>query len=276
MAINKALIPAAGLGTRMKPLTDALPKELLPLGRRTALQHILSELAEAGISAAQIVSSPKKALMNAAVERLTALNQDLKISTAMQDPPLGLGHAVLQGEAFAAGEPILVALGDSLLSPNEAGSLSRACADLYLKEKADAVILFGEVPEADVSLYGIADPETDGPTFKLKGIIEKPAASDAPSRLAIFGRYILSPSIFDYLRRVVPDKKGEIQLTSAFEAMLRDGKTILGLRLDSSLRRYDLGSISGYYEAFVDFALSDESLGSGFESALKSAVQKRP
>lgn len=273
MAIGKAVIPAAGLGTRMRPLTDALPKELLPLGQKTALQHILDEISGAGLVSAQIISSPNKKILNDAIERLSLAAGGPRLSIKMQDPPRGLGDAVLQAEHFSEGEPFAVALGDSLLLPDRAPETLRRLVETYENERADAAILFSEVPENEVGLYGIADPDSDREIFKLRGIIEKPDCGAAPSRLAVVGRYVLSPAVFSFLRAVKPDKKGEIQLTSAFEAMIRDGKKIVGLRMARSDKRSDIGSMRGYCAAFVDFALCDPALKGEFKTHIKGVTR---
>jgi UTP--glucose-1-phosphate uridylyltransferase len=182
----------------------------------------------------------------------------------------GLGDAVLCGENFAGEEPFLVALGDSILGLHAVSRAVSRMADVFDSKRASCVIAVEEVPREETSHYGIVQPE-NGPddVFRIVNLIEKPAPQDAPSNLAIAGRYIFSPVIFDQIRRVQPDHRGEIQLTNAIQFLCEEGRRVIAVKLAPEEKRYDIGNFPSYFESFVEFALADPVYGDEFRRTLE-------
>ena len=245
----KALIPAAGHGTRFLPVTRVVPKEMLPVGSKPAIHLIVEEALAAGADEVVIVISPEKEIIRRYFDGDAALAP--RIRWACQTEQKGLGHAVLQGAPLLAGEtePILVLLGDALVSgvpPSAAmAAISRAHGGI-------SVVGLEEVPLEKVSRYGIVKGvQTDARTWKLDDLVEKPAPEAAPSRLAIAGRYLLDPAIFDLLATQTPGHGGEIQLTDAIRRLLAV-KPVYGYRYPG--RRHDIGNPAGYLETLKAFA----------------------
>jgi UTP--glucose-1-phosphate uridylyltransferase len=174
---------------------------------------------------------------------------------------LGLGHAISCARSFVGEQPFVVALGDSIIGMHAESDVVRRMTACYEQTGADAVIAFEEVSPSEVSQYGIARPKSDGDLFEIADLIEKPSPQEAPSTLAIAARYVLSPAIFDALDRTKRGKGGEIQLTDAIRAVIREGGRAYGVRLAPGERRYDIGNFEAYFEAFVAFALADPRHG---------------
>jgi UTP--glucose-1-phosphate uridylyltransferase len=188
----------------------------------------------------------------------------------------GLGDAVLCGENFAGEEPFVVALGDSILGLHANSQAVSKMAELFETRHASCVIAVEEVPQDQTIHYGIVKP-ADGniaDSLRIATLVEKPKPSEAPSNLAIAGRYVFSPLIFDMIRRVQPDSKGEIQLTDAIQLMCEEGKRVLAFRLPPSERRYDIGNFPSYFETFVEFALADPLYGECFRASLERMLKK--
>ncbi len=282
----QAIIPVAGLGTRMLPISQAVPKELLPLGKKPALQWVAEELAAAGVDRIGLVTSEYKRdigrifATDSAIAESVAHRPELRsllwssgpwqrvsFQTLIQSPQLGLGHAVLCGRAALQHGPFVVALGDCVLGMAGETATVQHMIRLFDAESADAVIAFQIVPPSLVSRYGIARPgnelecDADRRAFHVDGLVEKPAVESAPSLYAVAGRYLFSHRIFGFLERVAPDSRGEIQLTSAIENLIRDGGKVLGITLASGEERFDLGNYRSWSRAFVRFAgLEDPDL----------------
>ena len=174
---------------------------------------------------------------------------------------LGLGHAVLCARSFVGNQPFVVALGDSIIGLNAESDIVQRMQTCFDEKQCEAVIAFEEVPDAEVHLYGVADPKDEGEFFELADVIEKPSLDEAPSNLAIAARYIFTPAIFDALEQIEPGKNGEIQLTDAIRLLIQQGKRVYGVRLRPNERRYDIGNFDSYFRAFVEFALADEKHG---------------
>ena len=255
----KALIPAAGHGTRFLPVTRVVPKEMLPVGSKPAIQLIVEEALAAGADEVVIVSSPEKEIIRRYFDGDPALAT--RIRWACQTEQKGLGHAVLQGAPLLADEkePILVLLGDALVS-GEAPSAAMAAISRSLANAS--VVGLEEVPLEKVSRYGIVRGEpirksgtlaasAEGSVDRLDDLVEKPAPEAAPSRLAIAGRYLLDPAVFDLLATQTPGHGGEIQLTDAIRRLLAD-KPVYGYRYPG--RRHDIGNPAGYLETLKAFA----------------------
>lgn len=245
----KALIPAAGHGTRFLPVTRVVPKEMLPIGSKPAIHLIVEEALAAGADEVVIVISPEKEIIRRYFDGDPALAA--RIRWALQTEQRGLGHAVLQGASLLASEvePILVLLGDALVSGE---APSAAMAALSCAHGNASVVGLEEVSPEKVSRYGIVKGEQAADrVWKLDDLIEKPAPETAPSRLAIAGRYLLDPAIFDLLATQTPGHGGEIQLTDAIRRLLAE-KPVYGYRYPG--RRHDIGNPPGYFETLKAFS----------------------
>lgn len=278
--MNKAVIPVAGLGTRLLPATKSQPKEMLPVGRKPIVQYIVEELIRIGIEEILFITGPGKTsienhfgtnyeliqtLREKGKEELLAELEFDRIPAhyyyTHQRQLLGLGHAVLCARSFVDNEPFAVALGDSIIGLNAQSEIVRRMQQCFDEKGCAAVIAFEEVPDNEVCQYGIAQPKTNGEFFELSDIIEKPDLDQAPSNLAVAARYIFTPHIFAALDRTEPGKGGEIQLTDAIRLLIKDGEKVCGVRLSSGERRYDIGNFESYFRAFTEFALADEKYG---------------
>ena len=274
-----AVVPVAGLGTRLLPLTKTQPKEMLPVGRKPVVHHIVEELIENDIDQILFITGASKAsienyfdldesLVNMLRERgkehlLADLQLDyapIKYYFTRQRQLLGLGHAVLCARDFVADQPFTVALGDSIIRGGDAKLLSRmqTCFD---ENECVAVVAFETVPKSEVFRYGIAHPKTEDDIFELTDIVEKPSVDNAPSQLAVAARYIFTPVIFDALERITPGAGGELQLTDAIRLLIAEGHRVCGVRLTDDEIRFDIGNYASFYRAFVEFALTDPTYG---------------
>ena len=290
-AIDVAVIPVAGLGTRLLPATKSQPKEMLPVGRKPVVQYVVEELTRVGITRVLFVTGPGKASIENHFDRNAELVQMLRESGkeellaalefdrstvryfyTRQRELLGLGHAVSCARSFVGNQPFVVALGDSIIGMHAESDVVQRMTDCYHEREAAAVIAFEEVPNDEVSQYGIAKPRTDDELFEILDLVEKPSAREAPSNLAIAARYVLSPAIFDALAQTRRGKGGEIQLTDAIRAVIRNGGRAYGVRLRPEERRYDIGNFEAYFEAFVEFALADPTHGPAVRRHLLKAL----
>jgi UTP--glucose-1-phosphate uridylyltransferase len=285
--VRKALIPAAGRGTRFLPLTKAVPKELAPIVTTPALEFVVAEAAGVHIENVLLVVSAGKSAINvyfgpnidleAALEakgdsdglaRVRRPAELAAIDYVDQRFPRGLGDAVAQGEDFAAGEPIAVLLPDDLI--DERDELLGPMLDVYA-EHGGIVLGLLDVPRADIGKYGCvvpaagADPHAD--VVPLRDLVEKPDPDQAPSTLAIIGRYVLPPQIFDALRDTTPGAGGEIQLTDAMRDLCRAGTPVHGVVFRG--RRYDTGDRLDYVKAVVQLAVRDRDIGADFRAWLR-------
>jgi UTP--glucose-1-phosphate uridylyltransferase len=290
-AIDIAVIPVAGLGTRLLPATKSQPKEMLPVGRKPVVQYVVEELTRVGITRVLFVTGPGKASIENHFDRNAELVQMLRESGkeellaaleydrsavqyfyTRQRELLGLGHAVSCARSFVGNRPFVVALGDSIIGMHAESDVVQRMTRCYHEREAAAVIAFEEVPLSEVSQYGIAKPKTDDELFEIEDLVEKPSAREAPSNLAIAARYVLSPAIFEVLAQTRRGKGGEIQLTDAIRALIRDGGRAYGVRLRPDERRYDIGNFEAYFEAFVEFALADPTHGPAVRRHLLKAL----
>jgi UTP--glucose-1-phosphate uridylyltransferase len=290
-ALDVAVIPVAGLGTRLLPATKSQPKEMLPVGRKPVVQYVVEELTRVGTTQVLFVTGPGKASIENHFDRNAELVQMLRESgkeellaaleydrTAVQyfytrqRELLGLGHAVSCARSFVGNRPFVVALGDSIIGMHAESDVVQRMTRCYHEREAAAVIAFEEVPLSEVSQYGIAKPKTDDDLFEIEDLVEKPSAREAPSNLAIAARYVLSPAIFEVLAQTRRGKGGEIQLTDAIRALIRDGGRAYGVRLRPDERRYDIGNFEAYFEAFVEFALADPTHGPAVRRHLLKAL----
>ncbi len=280
MKITHAIIPTAGFGTRMLPLSKAVPKELLPLGNRPAIAYVIEEAVSAGIKNIVLVNHAQKTAIEnyfdvnseldtqlrakgkeTLADSLNFLPSDVSITSVRQGKPLGLGHAVLQGRAVVGDKPFAVLLPDVVLDPFT-GGYGRDNLAFMLARFADtgrSQILVDPVADSDIHKYGIAqlankEMITKGDSnqvFDVQGFVEKPSLEVAPSNLAVVGRYVFDNAIFDYLAKTTPSVGGEIQLTDAIDALIgTQGMDVVTMTGDS----FDAGDMKSYLKAFMHFA----------------------
>ena len=283
--ITRAVIPAAGLGTRFLPATKAIPKEMLPVVDKPAIQYVVEEAYSAGFSDLLLITGDNKgALVDhflqspALEERLNArgdtdrlaalrnLHKLPKLHTVRQESPRGLGDAVLTAAEQIGDHPFAVLLGDDLIEPSE--MLWQQMLEVY-REHGGSVLALMEVPDSDVSKYGIAQVSAN-PPLRVTDLIEKPSKADAPSNLAIIGRYILSPEIFSVLRHTSVGKGGEVQLTDAISTLARDERIGGPVHaVVARVRRFDTGDRLSYLKTVVEFAARRDDVGPEFTEWLK-------
>jgi UTP--glucose-1-phosphate uridylyltransferase len=287
--IKSAIIPVAGHGTRLLPATKSQPKEMLPVARKPIVQYVVEELVSNGIQQMLFVTGRNKSSIENHFDHDPDLfrtlsegnKQDLlkeldfvalkaNFFYTRQRLQKGLGDAVLCGENFAGEEPFLVALGDSILGLHALSRAVSRMSDVYDSKRASCVIAVEEVPHEETRHYGIVQPEDGtGDVFRIINLVEKPDPKAAPSNLAIAGRYIFSPVIFDMIRRVEPDSRGEIQLTNAIQFLCEEGRRVMAVKLTREEKRYDIGNFPSYFESFVEFALADPVYGAEFRRVLE-------
>ena len=256
--IRKAIIPAAGLGTRFKPITKTFPKEMLPIIDKPCLEYIIEEAVLSGIEEIILIISKKKLAIKEYFGNIFEFSgKVVRISYAYQEEQLGLGHAVLMTKELVGGEPFACLLGDDLFV-NEYPVLKQLI-DEHVKTNC-TILGTMAINLKDSNKYGICEKENqkdNAKTVKLKSVVEKPDAKLAPSNLAISGRYILLPSIFSYLKSQTPGVGGEIQLT---DAILRQMNEVNSYAYKIDGKRYDIGKKDGFVEATIDFALKRDFL----------------
>ena len=286
--IRKAVIPAAGFGTRFLPETKAMPKEMLPIVDKPTIQYIVEEIKASGIDQILIISGHAKRAIEDHFDSSPELEQHLyesgkmdllrevrkvasvKIHYTRQQYMRGLGDAILCAKDFIDGEPFGVILGDDVVYNANGEPALRQLMDQY--EKTGGTVIGCQVVKPEqVSSYGIVDGvKTDDPNLlKIKDMIEKPSVEEAPSRFAALGRYVITPEVFDVLEQTKPGKGGEIQLTDALRVMARNGSVYA---YNFTGKRYDTGNKLGYLKATVEFALRRPDLGPQFREYLKKLL----
>lgn len=284
MKVRKAIIPAAGLGTRFLPATKAQPKEMLPIVDKPTIQYIIEEAVASGIEEILIITGRNKKCIEDHFDKSVELEMELEknhkedllelvrgisdiadIHYIRQKEPKGLGHAILCAKAFVGNEPFAVLLGDDVVD-SEVPCLKQLM-DCY-KEYKTSILGVQTVNEKDVNKYGIVDGiHIEDRVYKVKKLVEKPAVEEAPSNVAILGRYIITPQIFDVLANTEPGKGGEIQLTDALETLI-ENEAMYAYNFEG--RRYDVGDKLGFLQATVEFALKKEELREPFIEYLNS------
>lgn len=286
--IRKAVIPAAGFGTRFLPETKAMPKEMLPIVDKPTIQYIVEEIKASGIEQILIISGHAKRAIEDHFDSSPELEQHLyesgkmdllrevrkvasvKIHYTRQQYMRGLGDAILCTKDFIDGEPFGVILGDDVVYNANGEPALRQLMDQY--EKTGGTVIGCQVVRPEmVSSYGIVDgkPTDDPNLLKVKDMIEKPSMEEAPSRFAALGRYVITPEVFDVLEQTKPGKGGEIQLTDALRVMARNGSVYA---YNFTGKRYDTGNKLGYLKATVEFALRRPDLGPQFREYLKKLL----
>jgi UTP--glucose-1-phosphate uridylyltransferase len=290
--ITKAVIPAAGLGTRFLPATKATPKEMLPVVDRPAIQYVVEEAAAAGLTDVLLVTGRNKRPLEDHFDRAYELEEalaakhDEKRLQAVRAPselaamyyvrqgdPRGLGHAVLCGAQHVGDQPFAVLLGDDLIDPRD--PLLTRMIDVQ-RRRGGSVVALIEVDSEQVGLYGCAavEPTGEDDVVRVTGLVEKPPPGEAPSNLAVIGRYVLEPGIFDALRRTPPGRGGEIQLTDALATLTEgDGAGPVHAVVFRG-RRYDTGDRGDYLRTIVRLACERDDLGPEFRDWLRLFVEK--
>jgi UTP--glucose-1-phosphate uridylyltransferase len=274
MAIRKAVIPAAGLGTRFLPATKAVPKEMLPVVDTPAIQYVVEEAVRAGLNDVLMITGRGKRPLEDHFDRAVELERALadkgdtarletvqrstdlaQVHYVRQGDPKGLGHAVLTAEGHVGHEPFAVLLGDDLVDPRD--PLLEQMLEVQQREGGSVVALM-EVEPSQISLYGCAAVSGEGDVVKITGLVEKPPADEAPSNLAVIGRYVLSPQVFEVLHRTKPGRGGEIQLTDAIQELV-SLEPVHGVVFRG--RRYDTGDRLDYLKTVIRLASEREDLG---------------
>ncbi|PXV70023.1 UTP--glucose-1-phosphate uridylyltransferase GalU [Halanaerobium congolense] len=288
MKIKKAVIPAAGWGTRLLPATKAQPKEMLPIVDKPAIQYMVEEAVAAGIEDILIITSKNKQSIEDHFDKSQALelvlekqgktellqevrdiSQMITIHAVRQKEQKGLGHAIYCAKTFVGDEPFAVLLGDDIIHSKE--PVIKQMIKVY-EEKETAILGCQTVAKKDVNKYGIVDfSQKEGDIYKVEDLIEKPALAEAPSELAILGRYIITPDIFEILENTPPGKGGEIQLTDALKTLL-DKRAVYGYDFEG--KRYDIGNKMGFLKTTVELALAREDLGPEFREYLKGIAKE--
>lgn len=288
MKVRKAVIPVAGLGVRFLPYTKTQPKEMLPIVDKPALQYIIEEAVESGIKEILLVTGKGKGAIEDYFDRAVELEvvlekrgnirllEEIKriselanIYYVRQKEPLGLGHAIFCAKSFVGNEPFAVLLGDDII--HAAKPCLKQMLEVYEKFQTN-IVGVQKVPWCDVTKYGIVHGEKMGERlYKVKDLIEKPLEKEAPSNIAILGRYILSSVIFDVLENVQPGVGEEIQLTDALRKLI-ESERIYAYNFVG--KRYDVGNKQGFLEAIVEFALRREDLREDFWSYLMKIVKE--
>ena len=269
-----AVVPAAGFGTRLRPLTDAIAKEMLPVGRKLALERIVEELRAAGMRRIVFVLSPAK---EPVIRKHFGDGIDgADFAYALQPEMRGLGDAVGRAEPFIpAGQSFVVALGDAVFEEATPGAITTRLADRFAAGGDCAVgLIVQKVARDRISRYGVVKPAGEaGPdAFAISDIVEKPAPDDAPSDYAAAARYALTPDIFAVLRQTLPGKGGEIQLTDAMRTLLQQGRGGVAVPLLPGETRHDIGGLDSYFKAFAAFALRDPDGGDGLRDYLRQQL----
>lgn len=302
MPITKAVIPVAGLGTRLLPTTKALPKEMLPVGRYPIIQHVVEELVAAGLQQQLFVSNRTKVAIENHLDDYSELMLHLELNGGErrevsrfdyrkrgvefffvrqqvpmgQTKPLGTGDAVATAEHFVGNDHFAVAFGDSIIRSPDGDPLLRRMVRSHLENGSDCTIAAYEVAPERARDYGILVPvagEENANDCRLQGILEKPTPEQTSSRLAVSARYLFSPLIFDKIRQVAPAPSGEIYLTDAIAALISEGRTVRAVRLAEGEKRHDIGNHAAYYETFLDYALEDPEYGERLAAYLRAKLE---
>ncbi|MCX7794331.1 MAG: UTP--glucose-1-phosphate uridylyltransferase GalU [Thermodesulfovibrionales bacterium] len=290
-SVTKAVLPAAGLGTRFLPATKASPKEMLPIVDKPMIQYSVEEALSCGINEFIIITGKHKRTIEDHFDSAFELEENLRkkgkrdllekimilnhidFAYIRQRNPLGLGHAILCAMPFVKEEPFAVLLSDDVIDPKE--TLLKDMIELYKKYRSP-VIALEKVPRSEVHKYGVVafknageEKGLKGRVFKITDLVEKPSPELAPSNLAIIGRYILTPDIFEHLKKLKPGKGGEIQLTDGLKSLLKE-REIYGYLFNG--KRYDAGSKLGFLQATVELGLKHPELARDFRKYLKGLL----
>ena len=291
--VDLAVMPVAGLGTRLWPLTKSQPKELLPLGRKPVVEYIIEELVLSGIRRFLFVTGRGKVSIENHLKSNGKSTNHLRKSGQRgiggdwrigqpgreyiftgQEEQLGLGHAVKCAAPLVGDRPFALALGDMIIGLHAQSRILGRMIETFEKSRADAVIALGKVAPSDVVHYGIAQPwGRIGPVFELADVVEKPRVEEARSCLAVAGRYVFGTGIFRLLEETPPDNRGEIQLTDAIRTLIFKGGKVVGMQLAPGEQFFDIGNFKSYFQAFCQFALADQEYGPCLRQFVRGLVK---
>ncbi|MHB8693801.1 MAG: UTP--glucose-1-phosphate uridylyltransferase [Solirubrobacteraceae bacterium] len=288
-SITAAVIPVAGLGTRLLPATRSQPKEMLPVLDKPVVQYVVEELAAAGVSRVLFVTGRRKRAIEDHFDHDPELGgavpgSGLEFMYTRQPRPLGLGDALARGASFAAGGPVVVALGDSIIEEDQPGAVIQRLVQAFGPAGPSAcggapvcaAIAVAEVPDARVSSYGIVVPASalvervratiepypaPAPAFEASDLVEKPDPGAVESRFAVMGRYVLSAAVLSELAGTPADASGEVQLADAIRARIAAGERVVAVPLLADEHRHDIGTPAGYAKVFLRYALHDPRFG---------------
>lgn len=288
--IKKAVIPVAGLGTRLLPLTKGMPKEMLPVGRKPTIHHVVDELAEAGVNQILFITARHKRTIEDYFDHDADLESrlrdqgkhdladsivmpDIRFMSIRQSKPAGNGDAVLLARDFVGADPAVIAWGDAVIYTPKGRNAVRRMVEVHEQQQAACTIAVEIVPEEKVSRYGIVHPiYASDEAFPIDDLIEKPTLAEAPSRYAVSARYICNPDIMPALEHTPPGRDGELWLVDAIRTLLSEGKKVWCVPIGADGRRYDIGSPRTYWEACADFALNDPEEGGAFRDYLHARL----
>ena len=292
--IEKAVVPVAGLGTRMLPATKSQPKEMLPVGRKPVVQYVVEELAHQGLKDVLFVTGWKKRAIEdhfdespELVERLTGRRQwelldvlntqapGMNFYYVRQRTPKGLGDAVAHARRFVGKEQFVVALGDAIIYGEAYSDLLRRMMDVHLRYGPAATVAVERLEEEELRMYGVVQPadgeDPEAGDFAISDIVEKPPAGEAPSLFAVAARYVFDPVIFQAIERT-PPVHGEVGLSHAIRTLLKMGAPVRCVALRPEERRFDIGNFGSYFRAFLFFALRDPEYGPSLRAFLREEI----
>ena len=288
MQVTRAIVPAAGMGTRLYPVTKSQPKEMLPLGTRPVIQGVAEEAVAAGISDMLIITGTGKGAIEEHFDPEAGLSPEeapengppaidpssIQFYYTRQAEKRGLGDAISYGAKFASGEHFAVLLGDCVIEGTEAGGPLKRLVEAHIAHEAQISIVLQYVDLEATRRYGIIAPGPilDEDIFEMADIVEKPGPQETPGRFAVAARYVFSPVLFEYITGLAPGVGGEIQLTDAIRAMLRDGHRGIGVPLREGERRLDVGNFESYSRAFFRAMICDESYGEDLRGYAKKLL----
>jgi UTP--glucose-1-phosphate uridylyltransferase len=280
--ITDAVIPVAGLGTRLLPATRSQPKEMLPVVDKPVVQYVVEELVGAGIQRVLFVTGRRKRAIEDHFDADPELGAGplidpgtgLQVLYTRQARPAGLGDAIRYGAGFADGAGVVVALGDSIVQRprHVAPGIVTRLIDAYAAGGVSAAIAVEEVPDEAVRRYGIVVGEQQGGLIEVERVLEKPSADAVESRLAVAARYVLGPTVFEALRETQPDASGEVQLADALMQLMAAGERVVALKLADGERRHDIGTVESYCAAFLEYALTDPRVGPGLRQQAAALI----
>ncbi|MCX7642967.1 MAG: UTP--glucose-1-phosphate uridylyltransferase [Armatimonadetes bacterium] len=283
--VRLAVVPAAGVGSRLLPLTKAQPKEMLPLGRKPVLHHVIEELAAADVRDILLITGRRKRsvedyfdedgdLRHFGPDRApTAEKLGVNLAYMRQPQPLGSGHAIKLAASFTGNEPFLVAYGDCVIWETPKGSLVRKMVNAYEQFNPAAIVAVQKVARSEVQNYGVvAVGRWEGDVARVTKVVEKPTPNDAPSCYAIAARYLFTPKVYEALDAVKP-ARGEWQLTDAIQKLIEWGETVLCVRLGEG-KRLDVGNFLNYCLAFLHAALHDPEMGQRLRREIRKMLRQ--
>ena len=301
MRVRKVVIPVAGLGTRLLPTTRALPKEMLPVGKYPAIQHVVEEMAAANLKKCLFITSHSKTIIENQFDNNVDLGAGSEQNHGWNDPSnfdysrrgieffytrqqalsptiklRGTGAAILAAESYVDKEHFAVAYGDTIINTRHTPNFLARMIECHLKYDSACTLGVRPVTRDMVGRYGIVTPgpedDLNADSFAIEDLVEKPGVDEAPSLMAVSARYVFSPDIFDEIRGLTQATGGELGVTDAIRSLIRREKSVRCVRLLPDETRYDIGSHESYYRAFIDFALQDPECGDRIREYLEACV----